>query len=291
MTSYAAHIVVFVGIYSMLAVSLDLMAGRTGMVSAAHAALFGIGAYAAALLESLVGAPFAVGMAGATIIAVCASIPIAIGTRRLRGDSFILATLGLQMVIYGVFQNWNEVTRGPLGISGISQPVILGWTVDTSSEFAILVTACAVTVIVVVWLLVTSPLGRVLHGIREDETFVQACGKRVLLHKSVAFGVSSAIASMSGALYAHYITYIDPTSFTVMESILVLSMVIIGGAGSMWGPLVGAVVLVTLPEALRFIGLPTAVAANLRQIIYGALLVIMMLARPQGLVGRYAFGR
>ena len=95
----------------------------------------------------------------------------------------------------------------------------------------------------------------------------------------------------AGSLYAHYITYIDPTSFTVMESILIVSMVIIGGAGSSWGPLIGAVVLVTLPEGLRFIGLPSVVAANLRQVIYGTLLVMMMMFRPRGLVGTYAFGR
>lgn len=105
------------------------------------------------------------------------------------------------------------------------------------------------------------------------------------------FAISAALAASAGSLYAHYISYIDPTSFTVMESILVLSMVIIGGAGSLWGPFVGASVLVILPEALRFMGLPTALAANARQIIYGSLLVIMMLFRPRGLVGRYGFGR
>ena len=106
-----------------------------------------------------------------------------------------------------------------------------------------------------------------------------------------AFTVSAALAASAGSLYAHYITYIDPSSFTVMESILVISMVIIGGAGSRWGPVIGAVVLVILPEALRFLGLPIGVAANLRQVIYGIVLVAVMMFRPQGLVGRYGFGR
>lgn len=291
MTSYAAHLVVFMGIYSMLALSLDLMAGRTGMVSVTHAAFFGIGAYTAALLDSVVGTPFVVSLIGAMIIAACASVPMSVGTARLRGDSFILATFGFQMVVHGVLQNWTGVTRGPLGIGGISHPVVLGWTIDSSIKFAALVVACTVVATVVVSLIVTSPLGRLLHGIREDETFVQACGKSILRQKAIAFAVSSSVAAMSGALYAHYITYIDPTSFTVMESILILSMVIIGGAGSMWGPVVGAVALVSLPEILRFIGMPMAVAANVRQIIYGIMLVVMMLTRPQGLVGRYTFGR
>jgi branched-chain amino acid transport system permease protein len=131
----------------------------------------------------------------------------------------------------------------------------------------------------------------VLHAIREDEVFAKAQGKNTVCFKVTAFAVSAALAAMAGSLYAHYITYIDPTSFTVMESILIISMVIIGGAGSLWGPLVGAVVLVTLPEALRFVGLPSAVAANLRQIIYGSLLVIMMMFRPRGLVGKYGFSK
>ena len=114
---------------------------------------------------------------------------------------------------------------------------------------------------------------------------------RPLRFKVTAFAVSAALAASAGSLYASYITYIDPTSFTVMESILIISMVIIGGAGSMWGPLAGAFVLVTLPEALRFVGLPDAVAANLRQIIYGSLLVIMMMFRPRGLVGKYGFNK
>ncbi len=139
--------------------------------------------------------------------------------------------------------------------------------------------------------LVGSPFGRVMHAIREDEVVAKSLGKNTLRFKITVFAVSAALAAMAGSLYAHYISYIDPTSFTVMESILVIAMVIIGGAGSLWGPLIGAFVLVMLPEGLRFLGLPSAVAANLRQIIYGSLLVVMMMVRPRGLVGRYAFGR
>jgi branched-chain amino acid transport system permease protein len=136
-----------------------------------------------------------------------------------------------------------------------------------------------------------SPFGRVLRAIREDELFTRALGKNTLWFKVAAFAVSAALAASAGSLYAHYITFIDPTSFTVMESILVISMVIIGGAGSRLGPLMGAVVLVSLPEALRFLGLPSPVAGNTRQLIYGALLVAMMTLRPRGLVGKYGFGR
>ena len=162
---------------------------------------------------------------------------------------------------------------------------------DSHLEFLALAASFASFAYFAVYRITSSPFGRVLHAIREDEVFVRAHGKNTLYFKVVAFAVSAALASMAGSLYAHYITYIDPTSFTVMESILIISMVIIGGAGSLWGPLIGAVVLVTLPEALRFVGLPSAVAANLRQIIYGSLLVIMMMFRPRGLMGKYGFNK
>ncbi len=119
--------------------------------------------------------------------------------------------------------------------------------------------------------------------------FAQAAGKNVAAYKVIVFMIGAGMAAVAGVMYAYYISFIDPTSFTVMESIFILTIVIIGGAGSMWGPVLGAVVLVVLPELLRFVGLPSGVAANLRQIIYGGLLVAMMMWRPQGLLGKYAF--
>jgi branched-chain amino acid transport system permease protein len=130
-----------------------------------------------------------------------------------------------------------------------------------------------------------------MQSVGRKEVFAQAMGKNTLRFKVTAFAISAVLAALAGSLYAHYVIYIDPTSFTVMESILVISMVIIDGTGSLWGPMIGAIVLVMLPEALRFLGLPSSVAANLRQIVYGVLLVVMMMIRPGGLMGRYGFGR
>lgn len=226
-------------------------------------------------------------MAVAALVSLIVSLP----SLRLRDDYFVIATFSFQMILFSIFNNWMDLTRGPLGIPGIPQPTIFSWTLQSHVGFVGLSTIFAAIAYIVVSRLSTSPLGRVLRAIREDEVFVQAMGKNILRFKVTAVAVSAALAASAGSLYAHYITYIDPTSFTVMESILVISMVIIGGAGSPWGPLIGAVVLVTLPEALRFLGLPIGVAANLRQIIYGILLVLMMMYRPQGLVGRYGFGR
>jgi len=182
------------------------------------------------------------------------------------------------------------LTHGALGISGIPRPTIFGWSITSLSNFAFLAGGFAMVAFFIVGRMSTGPYGRVLHAIREDETFAAALAKNTLRFKVTAFAVSAGLAAVGGSLYAHFITYIDPTSFTVLESILVLSMVIVGGAGSLWGSFVGAVVLVMLPEVLRAIGFGTTDAAILRQIIYGVLLVIIMMLRPSGLLGRYGFG-
>lgn len=288
---YLLHILILAAIYAVLAVSLDLLAGHGGFLSIAQAGFYGLGAYVSALLAAQFGAPFVIGVLAGMAVAALVSFIVSLPSLRLHDDYFVIATFGFQMILFSIFNNWMDVTRGPLGIPGIPQPVIFGWKVDSHLEFLLLSALFASFAYFVVYLLTSSPFGRVLHAIREDEVFAQSLGKNTLRFKVTAFAVSAALAAMAGSLYAHYITYIDPTSFTVMESILVISMVIIGGVGSLWGPLVGAVVLVTLPEALRFVGLPSSVAANLRQIIYGVLLVVMMMVRPKGLVGKYGFGR
>jgi len=155
--------------------------------------------------------------------------------------------------------------------------------------FLILSIFLAVLTYLIAHRIVSSPYGRILKAIREDEVFTQSLGKNVASYKVKVFMISAALASLAGVLYATYITYIDPTSFTVDESIFIISIVIIGGAGSLKGSVVGAVVLVMLPELLRFVGLPNSVAANIRQMLYGGLLVVFMVWRPKGFVGAYGF--
>lgn len=288
---YIFHVLAFIGIYTILAVSLDLLAGYTGLLSVAHAAFYGLGAYTSALLAVRFGAHFLVGVVAGMGIAALVSVAVSMPSLRLHDDYFVIATFGFQMIFFSIFNNWMDLTRGPLGIPAIPPPDIFGWRVESQEGIVALIGAAAAFAFVVIGRISSSPLGRVLRAIREDEAFAQALGKNTLWFKVTVFAVSAALAASAGSFYAHYVSYIDPTSFTVMESILVISMVIIGGAGSRWGPLVGAVVLVMLPEALRFVGFPSSVAANLRQIAYGTLLVVMMVARPRGLVGRYAFGR
>lgn len=288
---YVLHILILLCIFTVLAISLDILSGHIGLLSLSQGAFYGLGAYTSALLAVEAGVPFLMDVLAGMVVAVLISFVVSLPSLRLHDDYFVIATFGFQMILFGVFNNWMGLTRGPLGIPGIPHPVIFGWHVQSHAEFLILASGFAAFAYFVVYRLTSSPFGRVLHAIREDEVFAKAHGKNTLRFKVTAFAVSAALAASAGSLYAHYITFIDPTSFTVMESILIISMVIIGGAGSLWGPLVGAIVLVTLPEALRFVGLPDAVAANVRQIIYGSLLVIMMMFRPRGLVGKYGFNK
>lgn len=189
------------------------------------------------------------------------------------------------MIIQGVLNNWIEVTHGPFGIADIPRPVIFRWTVESSSEFVLIGLGLVLMTLWVVSQIVESPYGRVLRAIREDEQLAAALGKCTQRYKTTSFVVGACLAAAAGCLFAHYMTYIDPTSFTVMESVLILCVVIVGGTGRNWGPVVGAVVLVCLPEAITFLGFPSAIAANLRQILYGSALIVCMIWRPQGIAG------
>jgi len=288
---YLLHVLVLAAIYTILAASLDLLAGRTGLVSVAHAAFYGLGAYSAALLALHTGVPFLLSVPLGMLLAIVASLVVSLTSIRLHDDYFVIATFAFQMILFAVFNNLIGVTRGPLGISGIPRPAFFGWTIQSTFGFALLAAVLAGVAYLVVDRIANGPLGRVLLAIREDEIFASGLGKDTFKVKATVFAVSGALAASAGSLYAHYATYIDPKNFTVAESILVISMVIVGGAGSRWGPLIGAVLLVCLPEALRFVGLPNAVAANLRQILYSTFVLVAMIIRPRGLVGRYGFGR
>lgn len=287
--NYLMHILVIINLYTMLALSLNLLVGYTGLLSLCHAAFYGIGAYTATLLMVKAGWSFLPSLLTAVVACAVLSLVIAIPALRLRGDYFVLATLGFQIIVFTVLYNWVDLTRGPYGIPGIPQPVVVGIRIETLPAFFLFSLVLAGVVYGLVWLIAESPYGRALKAVREDETAAAALGKNVPRLKTTAFAITSALAAIPGALFATYMRYIDPTSFTLMESVFILAAVLIGGAGNLTGPIVGAVLMTLLPEFLRFLQIPDAVAANLRQIIYGLLLVVLVQHRPRGLAGEYEF--
>jgi branched-chain amino acid transport system permease protein len=286
---YLLHIMILIGIYAILSMSLNLIAGYAGLLSIAHAAFYGVGAYVVALMALNWHSPFWVNILCAVILSGFLGALVGIPSLRIRDDYFVIATFAFQVITFSVLNNWVSFTGGPMGLPGIPKPEILGWKVSSHLGFLLLAGFfCALTL----WVchrIVRSPFGRVLKAIREDEVFAQAAGKNVAAYKVLVFVIGAGMAAVAGGMYAYYISFIDPTSFTVMESIFIISIVIIGGAGSLWGPVIGAVVLVMLPELLRFVGLPSSVAADVRQILYGGLLVAFMMWRPRGFLGEYSF--
>ncbi|MFH1369895.1 MAG: branched-chain amino acid ABC transporter permease [Planctomycetota bacterium] len=284
---YFLHILVITGIYIILTLSLNLVVGYTGLASLGHAAFSCVGAYASALLALNYGVSPWIGLIIGACVAAILGIVIGAPSLRLKGDYLAIATFGLGVIVYSVAKNWVSVTRGPMGLPGIPGFSFFGYPIQAIWAYLILVAVFVLLTFFVIQRIVDSPFGRILRAIREDETAALAVGKDVNKYKIIVFAIGAFFAGIAGSLYAHYITFIDPSSFTVMESITILLMVVFGGMGSLSGSFIGAAVLVILPELLRFVGMPSSVAAPLRQMIYGLLLVILMLKRPQGIVGKY----
>ena len=286
---YLLHILVITGIYIILTLSLNLIVGYTGLAALGHISFACIGAYTSSLLALNFGISPWIGLFLGAILATLLGIIVGFPSLRLKGDYLALATFGLGVIVYSVAKNWVSLTRGPMGLPGIPGFSIFGFEFSGIWSYLILVSVFVLVTFIVIRNITSSPLGRVLRGIREDEIATLAMGKDVNRHKLLVFAIGAFFAGVAGSLYAHYITFIDPSSFTVMESITILLMVVFGGMGSLAGSFVGAAILVIFPEALRFLGMPSSVAAPLRQMIYGLLLIVLMLKRPQGFLGRYRF--
>jgi len=279
---YLLHLLILVGIYVMLSQSLNLSAGFGGMISLAHAGFYGVGAYTAALLAVNFQVPFLLALPVAMLLSGLLALIVSAIALRTIDDYFIICTLGIQVVVFSLMNNWMSLTRGPLGIPGISGISLFGIGIESKWAFLILTLFFVVLIFFFLKKLTNSSFGFTLRSLSEDEIFTQSLGKNVYLSKVIAFTISAMIAAVPGVLYAHYISYIDPTSFTVDESIFILSIVIIGGMRSLWGSVIAATFLVFLPEILRFVGMPNAIAANMRQIIYGGILIFMMFRYSKG---------
>jgi branched-chain amino acid transport system permease protein len=286
---YLLHIFIVALIYAIFAISLNLELGFTGLYNFGHVAFFGVGAYTSALL-SLAGTPVIVGMVCGMIAAGSIGTLLAIPALRLSGDYFGIATLSFGEIIRLFFLNERWLTKGPMGLPGISRPTWIGEGVSGLPRFLIF---CALLTLVV-WLavrhLTRSPFGRALKVVREDEYVAQALGKNSLSFKIRAMTVGSILAGLAGSLWAHYISYISPADFTLTETILVLLCVVLGGRGTDWGPLVGAFVIIFFQEMIRFLPIPVAFdrfVAPIQGMVYGAVLIGLMLKRPQGLLPEY----
>lgn len=284
---YLIHIAILISIYAILGLSLNLIVGYTGLLSVTQAAFYGIGAYASAVLLTSTGMNFFLALLIGMIISGLASLLIGFVLSKFKDDYFALGSFGFNIIVYSVFLNWQSLTRGPLGIPGIPRPSILGFTFSSNLSFLIL---SIIFVGIIYWLckfITSSSFGRVLKAIREDEKAISVFGYKTNWYKLAIFVVGAMMASVAGSLFASYITFIDPSTFNLNESIFILSIIILGGLSNNKGAMVGAACLILLPEILRFVGFPSDIAAQMRQVTYGVLLIVLMLYRPQGLLGEY----
>jgi len=270
----------------MLSQSLTLTAGYSGLISLAHAGFYGIGAYTSAILSVNCAFPFLATLPIAMLLSGLIAVIVSTIALRTVDDYFIIITLGIQVVAFSIMNNWMELTNGPMGIPGIPDILIFGMVFKSKIAFLFLSLILTGIVFLIIRNIIKSPFGRILISLSEDEIFTKSLGKKVYSAKIISFTIGGMFAAIPGVLYAHYISYIDPTSFTVDESIFILSIVIIGGMRNLWGAAIAAAVLIILPEALRFVGMPSNIAANVRQIIYGLALVFMMFKYSKGFISK-----
>lgn len=280
------HMLVVMCIYIILAVSYNLLIGYTGLFSIAHAAFYGIGAYVAGGISVYLGLNFFVEVFLALIVAGLASVLLAILALRLSQDYLVIGSFGFVVIVNSIFLNLESVTLGPSGLPGIAQPVIFGFTFSSLNSYFGLVVIITTFCYLACWRLVSSPFGRVLKAIREDEVAAASLGKDIVRFKVLIFVIAGVMAGLAGLLYAHYYTFISPYTFTVHESIYILSLVIVGGPGTLTGPVVGTVILVAVPTILKFVGIPGHLGAPIRNMLYGLLLILFMMFRPSGLMGK-----
>ena len=295
--NYVFHLLIYFGIYAILAMGLNLVVGYCGLLTLAHAGYFAVGAYAYALgtlawgLDSISSLLLAFAAGG--VLSLLTSLP----TWRLKGDYFVMASMAVQVLIYSTAYNWvtsdapvgtlANLTNGPFGMAGISRPVLFGVKLSSLGLMALFSLAGAAVCMGVCSLLQASPWGRTLKCLRDDELAAKNLGKKVQLFKVQALSVACAFAAVAGAIYASYTSYIDPSLASMDQSILLLSMVFVGGMGNLKGPLAGAAILLLIPEVLRFMHIPDAVAAEIRVMLYGLMLVLIVRFKPEGVAGDY----
>ncbi len=273
---YLISIATFACIWAVLALSLNILTGYAGQVSLGHAAFFGIGAYASAMLTVKAGWPFWPAFLAAILITGLVGGVLGLPSLRVRHDFLVLATMGVNFVVVAVFK-YVAFFGGAMGIIGIKKPTLFGMPLRGVWFLLLAGTYLALTL----WL--SHYLSRTWAGlgfatVREDEDAAEAVGVSVPRFKIYAFAISAALAGGAGSLYAHFLGSVFPDHFVFVESIGIMSMVVFGGIGTLRGPVVGAFILKALPEYLRVVG-------DYRYAIYGGVLVLMMIFQPQGLLG------
>lgn len=286
---YYRSVLDFALINCIVALGLNYIYGYTGYISFAQAGFFGIGAYTAALLSVDFHVPFLLGLIAAGIVAAIFGLILGIPALKLKGHYLAMVTIGFGIILQLVMINWVGLTKGPAGVQGIATPSLGSFSFDSYTSFYYLVLVILAIAALVAYCIENSKLGRAFMAIREDELAASACGINLTYTKVTAFMLSAFYGGIAGGLYAFMLTYISPDNFSFDQSIVFFTMVLAGGAGTIWGPIIGAFTLTFVPEWLRFL-------KEYYMAVYGVGIVLLMLFLPggitslfqeEGLIGRW----
>ncbi|HXX54173.1 MAG TPA: hypothetical protein VEI28_06340 [Thermodesulfovibrionales bacterium] len=276
--NYVLDISILTGIYAILAMGLNVVVGFTGLLNLGYVAFYAIGAYAYALLHAKIGLGFWTSLPLCIGLTTLSGFVLSIPALRLRGDYLAIVSLGFGEIVRLILNNWDSLTNGPNGISRIPTPFVLGFSLGGLKRYYYLILLFVILTYAVVKRVRFSKIGRAWMAIREDEICASTMGIHTTRYKLYAFSFGSLWAGLAGTLFAAKMQFVSPESFTFMESVLILCMVILGGIGSLPGVVVGAFILVMLPEVLREV-------QSYRMLALGAGLILIMVFRPQGLLG------
>jgi len=275
---YFMHMFIMAAVFMILAVSLDLIYGYAGQLNLGHSAFAAIGAYITGLLMVRLGISFWLALPLSAVGTAFISLLVGFPTSRLKGIFLGLTTLGFGEIVRLVLLVWYNLTRGPMGLPGIPSPTLGSFVFETKTSFYYLVLALLLVTIYVTRRVVNSRMGIALQAIRDDEIAARAMGINSAYYKVVVFMLGTCFAGVAGSFYAVYISFISPDSFKMMDSFMIFAMTILGGMGTLAGPLIGALIIYVLPEATRAF-------AEYRMIWVGVLLMVTMVVQPLGILG------
>lgn len=287
MINYIYSVLTLVVIYGIAASSLNVLVGYAGIFSVAHAIFFGIGAYTGAQFALLFFPDILIASVIGALVAGVFSLLLSIPAMRVRGEYFVAAALGLQMVGVTIFSEARSITGGHGGLVGIPPAQLFGFDVSSPGLFLATCTGFLFIVLFLIRRLMKTSFGRALMSIRDNESAAESAGKNIAQLKTLAMFVGCAFAGLAGSLFAFNIMFVNVESFVFEQSILMLAMVVIGGVGTLYGPLIGAIILLSLPALLSFIPfIPPTEVGTVQQFIYGALMTLLMIFRPAGIAGK-----
>lgn len=286
MIAVGVNITTLVLIYAVVLLGLNLVVGYGRIFSVNQALLFGVGAFAYAGVTKFLGTnELVVGWVVAVMVASALSLLVAMTTLRVSGDHFIIASFGIQLATLQALYNWSDLSGGPAGAFGLPRPTVLGITVTTPAQFLVLAFLIAAVCTTLAAVVVRSPYGRLIKAMADDEDAVTAAGFDVLPIKSGVFVLGGSLAAVAGVVYASYLGVAQASDFTVDVSIMLLAAVVAGGLRSVPGSIIGAVLLIGLPNALNLLSVPISVAGPLQRLLFGALLVAVVMFLPTGVAG------